>query len=77
MRATDAEAHLIGKKLRQKVLAEVSLRTLTQAKLRTSKHRATQAYRQELIGVLVQRNFGIVNQRIHQTEVVPEGIGLA
>jgi carbon-monoxide dehydrogenase medium subunit len=77
MRAADAEAHLVGRKLRQEVLDEVSLRTLTEAKLRTSKHRATQAYRQELIGVLVQRNFGIVSQRIHQTEVVPEGIGLA
>jgi carbon-monoxide dehydrogenase medium subunit len=77
MRATDAEAHLVGRTLQQEVLDEVSQCILAEARLRTSKHRATQAYRQELIAVLVQRNFGLVSQRIHQTEVVPEGIGLA
>ncbi|MCZ7568340.1 MAG: FAD binding domain-containing protein [Ardenticatenaceae bacterium] len=77
MRATEAEAYLRGKRVHDEVLQEVSRHTLAQARLRTSKHRATRSYRVELIDVLVRRNFEAICRRIGQTEVVPEGVGWA
>ena len=77
LRATAAESYLVGKSLQPEVLKEVSPRILAETRLRTSRHRATKDYRVELIDVLVRRNFDVVNRRIHQAEVSPEGIGLA
>lgn len=77
MRATEAESYLVGKRLESAALQEVSRRVLAEAQLRTSKHRATREYRIELIDVLVRRNIESIRNRIHQVEVVPEGIGLA
>ena len=76
MRASRAESYLAGKTLRQDTLDEVARQVLAEVKLRTSKHRATKAYRQELIAVLVNRTLESIRQRIRQTEVTPEGIGL-
>jgi hypothetical protein len=50
---------------------------LAEARLRTSRHRATAEYRRELIDVLVQRALPLAAQRARSGEAVPEGVGLA
>lgn len=54
-RARKAEAHLIGRSLETEKLATLNKLILDEAQLRTSRHRATKAYRQHLVGVLVER----------------------
>jgi CO/xanthine dehydrogenase FAD-binding subunit len=44
---------------------------------RTSRHRATAAYRQELIAVLLRRAVPLAYQRALTGQAVPEGVGLA
>jgi carbon-monoxide dehydrogenase medium subunit len=77
LRATKAEQYLVGRRLQPQVLATLTQHILAEAKLRTSKYRATKAYRTELIDVLVRRNFNTISLRIHQTEMVSAGITLA
>lgn len=43
---------------------------------RTSKYRATEAYRQEMITVLLQRVLPLAVQRARTGEAIPEGVGM-
>jgi carbon-monoxide dehydrogenase medium subunit len=54
-RATEAEAVLIGAEFSETLVEEVIIAAQQQAQLRTSKHRASQEYRHEMIAVLLRR----------------------
>ena len=76
LRAADAEAFLGGKPVTDATLTEAARLILAQARLRTSKYRATIEYRQELVEGLFRRAMDTVTRRVRTGEVVPEGIGL-
>lgn len=75
MRATDAEASLAGRPLNENTIEVATALVLAQARLRTSKHRASEVYRRELIEPLVRRCLCVAYERCEQEVVVPEGIG--
>ena len=77
LRASRAEAFLAGRRLSEDALDRVAELILVEAKLRTSKHRATAEYRRELIDVLVRRALPLAERRARTGEAVPEGVGLA
>ena len=77
MRAINAEAYLAGMRLSEDAIARVTDLILDEAKLRTSKHRATVEYRRELIDVLTRRALTLAERRARSGEAVPEGVGLA
>lgn len=62
-RSPSAEAELSGAKLTDDTLAKVAKALLADARLRTSRHRATQSYRQHLVSVLVERAVPLAGQR--------------
>jgi carbon-monoxide dehydrogenase medium subunit len=76
LRAEQAEARLVGRAFDEDVLGEVVEALWTEAKLRTSPHRATAEYRREMVAVLAGRALRLAVQRAVTGEVVPEGIGL-
>jgi carbon-monoxide dehydrogenase medium subunit len=76
IRATTAETYLTGIPLVDDVLPQIADLVLSDAKLRTSKHRATAEYRRELIEVLVRRSLPLAYLRARSGEVVPEGVGM-
>ena len=76
IRATKAETYLGGIPLVRDVLTQVADLVLADARLRTSKHRATAEYRRELIDVLVRRALPLAYQRAQTGEAVPEGVGM-
>jgi CO/xanthine dehydrogenase FAD-binding subunit len=76
LRAAQAEALLSGKPFSADLLEQAIEAVLADARLRTSPHRATADYRQEMIGVLLRRSLSLAVRRAESGEVVPEGIGL-
>ena len=54
-RASTAEERLIGRLPDEKSMSEAVAAALEQASFRTSRHRASQAYRQEMVEVLMRR----------------------
>jgi carbon-monoxide dehydrogenase medium subunit len=76
MRARQAEDFLRGKPIDDSTLAEAAGLILAEARLRTSKHRATSEYRRELVSVLARRALRLAAHRARSGEVVPEGVGL-
>ncbi len=75
-RADTVEAALRGEPVTDATLeraVEVALETLSP---RTSKYRATQAYRREMIAVLLRRVLPLAAQRAQTGEAVPEGVGI-
>jgi carbon-monoxide dehydrogenase medium subunit len=76
IRATKAEAYLVGAPLVEETIPHVANLILAEAKLRTSKHRATAEYRRELIEVLARRALPLAYRRAQSGEVVPEGVGM-
>ena len=76
MRATRAETYLTGIPLVKDVIPQIADLIVSEAKLRTSRHRATAEYRRELIEVLARRALTLAYQRARTGEVVPEGVGL-
>ena len=76
LRAEQAEALLAGRVLDEAVLGEVVDALWAEAQLRTSPHRATAAYRHEMVAVLAGRALRLAVQRATTGEVTPEGIGL-
>ncbi len=77
LRAYQAEDILRGKPIDDEILKEATGLILSEAKLRTSKHRATVGYRRELIDVLARRALTLAARRARSGEAVPEGVGLA
>ncbi len=54
-RARQAEAVLVGQPVGEETLAQAVTAALEEARLRTSRHRATREYRQEMLRVLLRR----------------------
>ncbi len=75
LRATQAEALLVGRVFSRALLPEVAAAVLADARLRTSPHRATAEYRTELILPLLARALPLAVQRATTGHVTPEGIG--
>lgn len=75
-RAQEVEAALKGKPVNAQTLdhaLQIAQETLHP---RTSKYRATAAYRQEMIGVLLRRTVSLAAQRAQSGEIIPEGVGV-
>jgi carbon-monoxide dehydrogenase medium subunit len=77
LRATRAETYLTGIPLVKDVMPQIADLIVSEAKLRTSRHRATADYRRELIEVLARRALTLAYQRARTGEAAPEGVGLA
>lgn len=75
-RAADVEAALAGKPATAATIDAAA--ALAQEKLhpRTSKYRATDEYRKEMIGVLLRRTLPLAVERARTGEAVPQGVGL-
>jgi carbon-monoxide dehydrogenase medium subunit len=76
LRAEAAEAWLAGQRLDEAVLEQVIDLLWSEARLRTSPHRATAEYRREMVAVLVRRALALAEQRARTAQAVPEGLGL-
>ena len=76
MRARQAETYLAGIPLVEEVIPQIADLIAAEARLRTSKHRATAEYRRELIEVLVRRALPLAAQRARTGQAAPEGVGL-
>jgi carbon-monoxide dehydrogenase medium subunit len=76
LRAESAEAWLAGKQLDEAALEHVTELVWSEARLRTSAHRATAEYRREMVAVLVRRALPLAEQRARTGQAVPEGLGL-
>lgn len=74
-RITAAEKALAGLSLDEGLEACVAA-AQAECSPRTSRHRATAAYRQELIAVLLRRAVPLAYQRAITGQAVPEGVGL-
>jgi CO/xanthine dehydrogenase FAD-binding subunit len=66
-RARKSEQRLLGSRFTAEDLDAVREALLAESKLRTSRHRATEAYRQHLIEVLVQRTLPLAYRRAEAT----------
>lgn len=76
IRVTDVEEALRGQPANEATLQraiEVALKTL---KPRTSKYRATAAYRKEMIELLLRRTLPLAVERARTGKAIPEGVGL-
>jgi carbon-monoxide dehydrogenase medium subunit len=76
LRAEAAEAWLVGQALDDAALEHVTELVWSEARLRTSAHRATAEYRREMVAVLVRRALALAAQRARTGHAVPEGLGL-
>jgi carbon-monoxide dehydrogenase medium subunit len=74
-RAAAAEAALRGRTLSE-AFDDCITAALAELTPRTSKHRATAEYRQEMIAVLLRRTLPLAVHRAATGEAVPEGVGL-
>lgn len=75
-RADAVEAALRGQPANETTLQNAVEAARTSLSPRTSKFRATQAYRQEMIAVLLQRVLPLAVQRAQTGEAIPEGVGM-
>ena len=62
-RARQTEQYLIGKKPENEIQDELHKLILQESSLRTSRHRATKKYRQQLVRVLVERTLPVAYER--------------
>ncbi|HLF28314.1 MAG TPA: FAD binding domain-containing protein [Anaerolineae bacterium] len=76
LRTRKAETYLTGIPLVEDVIPQVADLIVAEARLRTSKHRATDEYRRALIEVLVRRALLLAEHRARSGEIAPEGVGL-
>lgn len=75
-RAVEVEAALKGQAASDETLDMAVQAAHDTLKPRTSKYRATSAYRQEMIEVLLRRTIPLAAQRARTGEAVPEGVGV-
>ncbi|MCC7361103.1 MAG: FAD binding domain-containing protein [Anaerolineales bacterium] len=75
MRALAAEAGLAGRALDEAALEQAIEQVWSAAQLRTSAHRATAAYRREMVAVLLRRALTLAVARARTGVAVPQGLG--
>lgn len=75
-RALDAEAVLKGQAANQSSIEKAIETAWNTINPRTSKYRATAAYRREMIAVLLQRTLSLAIERARTGQATPEGIGI-
>jgi len=75
MRATAAEAGLVGQPVNAATLNQAIEQVWAEARLRTSAHRATADYRHEMVAVLLRRALTLAVERARTGVAVPEGLG--
>jgi CO/xanthine dehydrogenase FAD-binding subunit len=68
-------ASLVGESPTAEAFARAAEAALGQATLRTSKHRATEEYRAEMIHIQLPRTLALAADRAATGRVVPEGVG--
>ena len=76
LRAEAAERWLSGQPANDLALDHVTELVWSEARLRTSPHRATADYRREMVSVLVHRALPLALERARTGHVEPEGVGL-
>ena len=75
-RASEVEAELIGKEANGDTIESVAAFAQTVLHPRTSKYRATEDYRSEMISVLLRRTLTLATERARTGTAVPEGVGV-
>jgi xanthine dehydrogenase FAD-binding subunit len=75
-RASEIEAELIGKSANSDTIETVADFAQTVLHPRTSKYRATEDYRSEMINVLLRRTLTLATERARTGTAVPEGVGV-
>ena len=75
-RATEVENELVGKPANSDTIESVAAFTQTVLHPRTSKYRATEDYRSEMISVLLRRTLTLATERARTGTAVPEGVGV-
>jgi CO/xanthine dehydrogenase FAD-binding subunit len=74
--AEQTMAYLIGQPATAEIFAQAAEVALQEVKLRTSRHRATAAYRHEMIRVQLPKTLAKAAERAKTGQAVPEGVGL-
>ncbi len=74
--ASEVEAELIGKVANSDTIESVAAFAQTVLHPRTSKYRATEDYRSEMITVLLRRTLTLATERAKTGTAVPEGVGV-
>ncbi len=74
--ASEVEAELIGKVANSDTIESVAAFAQTVLHPRTSKYRATDDYRSEMITVLLRRTLTLATERAKTGKAVPEGVGV-
>ncbi|GAB4450301.1 MAG: xanthine dehydrogenase family protein subunit M [Anaerolineae bacterium] len=77
VRADAVEAALLGRPVDEATVAEAVAAAQASLHPRTSKYRATAAYRAEMAAVLLRQALPLAARRALTGEAVPEGVGLA
>lgn len=75
-RAVEVENELVGKPANSDTIESVSAFAQTVLHPRTSKYRATEDYRSEMISVLLRRTLTLATDRAKTGTTVPEGVGV-
>ncbi len=75
-RASEVEAELVGKAVNGDTIESVAAFAQTVLHPRTSKYRATEDYRSEMISVLLRRTLTLATERARTGTAVPEGVGV-
>ena len=75
-RVSDVEAAIRGKPVNDDTIEEMADLAQTMLQPRTSKYRATAAYRVEMIDVLMRRTLALAARRAQTGQAVPEGVGV-
>ncbi len=75
-RASEVEAELVGKPTNSDTIDAIAELAQTVLHPRTSKYRATEAYRTEMISVLLRRTLTLATERARTGTAIPEGVGI-
>jgi carbon-monoxide dehydrogenase medium subunit len=76
MLANEVEVELIGKAANRDTIESAAAFAQTVLHPRTSKYRATEDYRSEMITVLLRRTLTLATERAKTGTAVPEGVGI-
>jgi CO/xanthine dehydrogenase FAD-binding subunit len=75
-RATEVETAIQGRPIGESTINEMVALARETLHPRTSKYRATAAYREEMIEVLLRRTLSLATKRVLTGQAIPEGVGV-